>query len=171
LSHQGVGGFQGGLRQGVAEKVGVGVPQLLVQQVDHHAVLTTTAHDVLMQGLCQQHRRGRVGHPVHLKTGHIDGFGAVVFEDRRAVDHRIQHAELRHHGGHQVTHAGFDREVSETHHGWWAVGVDRVAVGGGLFGLAAGVAVVHGDLPARPRQRQGDFAPQAFARASDEHGA
>jgi len=37
--------------------------------------------------------------------------------------------------------------------------------------IAPHSTVVHGDFPARPRQRQGDFAPQAFARASDEHGA
>jgi hypothetical protein len=37
----GVGGFQRGFGQGVAEKIGVLVPQLLVQQVHHHAQRTT----------------------------------------------------------------------------------------------------------------------------------
>ena len=166
----GVGGFQRGLGERVAEEIGVHVPELLVQQI-HHGAFCPARLQVRVQGLRQQHGRAGVGAQVLLHGGKAEAAGVVVLEGGGAVDHGVHLTEVRGHRGQQGAHAGLVAEVGKEGLGTARAAVDRLAFGGGLLRFSSRVAVVHRHVPARLRQRQRDFAAQALARASDEHGA
>jgi hypothetical protein len=94
LRQQRGGRLQRRLRQRVAEEVGVRVPQLLVQQVDHRAVRAARLQ-VLVQRLRQQRPAPRcwpAGAPAGAHTKALD---RVVLEQRGVVDHRVDRAEVR----------------------------------------------------------------------------
>ena len=113
----GGGGLKRGFGQGVTEEIGVLVPQLLVQHIDHHATAGRAQRlfgqgavarvNVRVQGLGQQNRRARVCAQVLFHGGKAKVGGVVVLKGRRAVDHRVQIAKLLHHVGQQLAHGHF----------------------------------------------------------------
>jgi hypothetical protein len=99
-------GLQRRLRERVAQEVGVLVPELLVQQVDHCALRIGLAAsgDVRMQRLRQQHGRACVAAQVPLEQRVAEAGRRVVLEQRGAVDHGIHAAEALRHARQQGAH-------------------------------------------------------------------
>ncbi len=126
---------------------------------------------VFMQRLRQQHGRAGVGAQVGLHGGEAEALGAVVLEGGGAVDHGIHRAKPRDHRWQQRAHARLVCQVGKERQGAARAAGERVAVACGLLRVCHGMPVVHRHVPARARQRERDFAAQAFACAGDEHGA
>jgi hypothetical protein len=113
----GAGGFQGGFGKGVAEKIGVLVPELLVQQVDDGALDVDFAacnarEQMGVQRLGQQHGRAGIGVQVLVQGGEAKTGGAVVLKGGGVVDHRIHPAHARHHRRQQAAHGSLIAQIS-----------------------------------------------------------
>ncbi len=168
----GGGRLQGGFGEGVAEKIRVLVPQLLVKQIHHYAFCIgllgagLTLHDVLVQITPQHNGRSGVAGHVLLQQGIGKILCAVVSKQGCTVDHRIQPPQRLHGGGHQCAGSGFVGQIGHQGAGGHA---QRLAIGHGLRRAVHGAVVVHSHRPAGAGQVQGDFPPQAPTCAGDQY--
>src|SRR3990167_7550113 len=168
----GAGSLQGGLGQGVAQKIGVLVPELLVQQIDHgalriHLALGGTLQQMRVQGLGQHDGRAGVAAQVLLQRGKAETGGVVVLEQRRAVDHGIHAAKVRHHARQQGAHAGLVLKIRIK----MGAGARQFCASSyGIDSILLGLPEVHGHLPAASGQLQRNAAAQAPGGAGDQDG-
>ncbi len=154
------------LRQRVRQEVRVRVEELLVEQVDHHAV--RLRRQLVVQRLREQHRGGDVGaHRAHEVLA-AEGRRVVVLEQRRVVDDAGHRAELVRALREQALHARLDGEVAVDGDGAPAELLD---VGDGPQRVVARGRVVDRDIPAVGRERERDLPPDAARGARDERGA
>ena len=159
----GVGGFQSRLGEGVAQEIGVLVPELLVQHIDHGALGRgfTRRHALLhmrVQSLGQQDGRARVAAQMRFQRHIAEALGIVMFEQRGVIDHGVDAAKALHHTRHQRAYRFLVKEVSIKR---GAIARQLCARSYGLHSLIAGVAVVHSHLPARAGQGQGHVTSKA----------
>lgn len=78
LRQQRGGAQQRGFRQGVRQKVGIGIVKLLVQQIDDHRL--AAGRRGRMQRLRQQQWRSQVGVHVGVQLCSRKSLGGIVFE-------------------------------------------------------------------------------------------
>ena len=155
--------MQGRLAQGVAQKVGIGVEELLIQQIDHAARRRRRLAPGQMGGqrLRQQHGRRRVH--LHVRAQQRGGKrgGVVKLEQSGAVHHGVHPPEMRRHARHQGARGGLIGQI----------GLKHRAAAFGCRGLRLGLRAmtVNGHPPARAGQMQGNGAAQTAARAGDEN--
>ena len=97
--------------EGVAEKIGVEVPQLLVQHVHHHTGTLALFH-MGVQQLCQDDRSACVAAQMLLHGCKAKILGAVVFKKCCAVNDRIQLPHVLLCRFKQLPHLNFIAQVS-----------------------------------------------------------
>ena len=112
----GVGRFQSGLGEGVAQEVGVLVPELLVQHIDHGALggLVARRHAFLHMGvqrLGQQDGRARIAAQMRFQRHIAEALGIVMLEQRGVVHHRIKAAKALDHTRHQRAYRLLVKEI------------------------------------------------------------
>ena len=95
------GRFECGFGQGVAEKIGVLVPELLVEQVDDRTRRVSRA-DMRMQRLRQHDGRAGVAVQMFVQRGKTKAGGGVMLEGRGAVDDRIDPTKMGDDAGQQA---------------------------------------------------------------------
>ncbi len=163
---------QRGLGERVREVVGIRVVQLLVEEVDHagrHARVRRLRAHLRGERLRERDRGGGVAAHQRLEQGGVERGRAVVFETRRAVDHRVDAAErLRDRGQQRGSGGGVGEIGGEQVH----AGAGGAQLGGRGFGLGervrVGAAVMQRDVEAGVRQLQRNHAPDAARGAGDQ---
>ena len=162
-----VAASQRGLRQRVRQVVGVRVPQLLVEQVDHAAAARRRAAGA-RAAPAPAARPARCWRASGASiAGVAEAVDVVVLEERGVVDHRVERARsAAATAGSSARAAGLVGQV-----GGEGVGAraEPRALGDAACGLGARAAVVHARRRSRARRARARSRARGAARAGDEH--